>query len=355
MGLCANDAEDSDELKVFRLQYELNFPVYRDRGGTIAKRFDAQITPEAFLLDEKGVLRYRGGFQPDEAAQDLDATIEHFLAGRPLPRDTFSAIGTAIGEAGVKGSTDDPVEPIVFSSELIFEKAPFPIDHHCSTIAEAPNGDLLTVWFGGVYECADDQTLFIARRNKGDRSWSTPEVLTRGEFLHPPGNAVVFRVNPTRMMVLFDRMDESRPVRCGRWGRGQLMYCHSNDNGYTWSDAAELHAEAGGIRNAPLTLQSGELIVPISNPTPCFLLTRDGGTTWERSGFMERGGQPTFIQRGDGSLLCYMRNRPFILRSESRDLGKTWTPPQPTSLRCPRRVCGLAAAAKRSRGVGLER
>jgi predicted neuraminidase/peroxiredoxin len=335
VGLCANDEETGDELKAFCQRNDINFPVYRDRDRAIAKRFGARVTPEPFLLDEKGVLRYRGGFQGPEAVEDIDSAIRHFLAGEPLPRESFPAAGTPIEDIGSKGPDQDPSEPLAFSSEVIFEKIPWTADHHCSTIDEAPNGDLLCVWYGGSYECADDQVLFLARRNKGEGAWSRPEVLTSGAFLHPPGNAVVFRASPTRMMVLFDRMDEPRPIRNGRWGKGQLVAKDSDDNGHTWSADEEVHLGVGGIRNAPFTLETGELMIPMSNPKPCFMVTRDGGATWEVSGAMDKGGQPTAVQRSDGSLLCFLRNNMFILRSESHDLGKTWTPTEPSTLRCP--------------------
>lgn len=335
VGLCANDAESAEELKAFCQRNDVNFPAYRDPGGAIAKRFGARFTPEAFLIDDKGVLRYRGGFQGEDAAEDLDTTLQRFLAGEALPNESFPATGAPIEETGSKGPDGDPIEPIAFSSEVVFEKVPWAADHHCSTIAEAPNGDLLCVWFGGSYECADDQVLFLARRKQGERAWSVPEVLTRGLFLRPPGNAVVFRASPTRIMVIYDRMEEERPIRRGRWAKGQLVAKYSDDNGHTWSEDAELHLAAGGIRNAPFTMQTGELMVPMSNPKPCFLVSRDGATTWEVSGAMDKGGQPTAIQRSDGSLLCFLRSEPFILQSESRDLGKTWSPTQSSALRCP--------------------
>lgn len=335
VGLCANDSETFEELMSFCLRRGVNFPVYRDPGGVIAKRFGARVTPEAFLLDAEGVLRFRGGFQSPEAAKKTESAIRNVLKGRPIGESTVPATGTPIEESGNDGPTDDPIEPIIYSSELVFDKVPWVADHHCSTLAEAPNGDLLCVWFGGSYECADDQVLFLARRKKGARTWETPEVLTRGVYLHPPGNAVVFRVSPTRMMVLYDRMDEARPLRRGRWRGGQLMCRHSDDNGCTWSEDAEVKMGVGGIRNAPITLRTGELMVPISNPKPCFLITRNGGVTWEVSGFIDTGGQPTAVQRNDGSLLCLLRSQPKILQSESHDLGKTWTAAVPSPFLCP--------------------
>jgi predicted neuraminidase len=335
IGLCPNDDETSEEIKAFCLSNKLNFPVYRDVDGKIAKLLSAEFTPEVFLLNKKSEFIYRGGFIGPNVAKELDDIIPKYIAGRPLPVSKSQASGTPITETGKKGDESDPIEPVTFFSEFIFEKIPWAGDHHCSTITEAANGDLLCVWYGGSYECADDQVLFISRREKGIRIWSKPQILIRGEFLHPPGNAVIFPVNNSRLMVFWDRMDEVRPIRKGSWGKGQLMYRYSDDNGYTWSEDWELQMATGGIRNTPVKLQTSELMVPMSGGESQFLITKDGGANWEHSGKIDRGGQPTVIQRDDGSLLAYLRSRPFILQSESKDMGKTWSPAHTTDLKCP--------------------
>ena len=58
VGLCANPHETASELKAFCQRHHVNFPVYRDPGGAIAKRFSARVTPEAFVIDAKGIFRY---------------------------------------------------------------------------------------------------------------------------------------------------------------------------------------------------------------------------------------------------------------------------------------------------------
>jgi predicted neuraminidase len=65
------------------------------------------------------------------------------------------------------------------------------------------------------------------------------------------------------------------------------------------------------------------------------LVTDNNGETWRQVGAIDRGSQPTLIQRSDGSLLALLRSEPFILKTESRDLGETWTPTDRTELKCP--------------------
>jgi predicted neuraminidase len=84
------------------------------------------------------------------------------------------------------------------------------------------------------------------------------------------------------------------------------------------------------------------LVVPLSDERnghgvdwSFFLATKDNGATWMQSGIMKGGEQPAFIERGDGSLLAYLRSRPNILASESHDRGKTWSEPAPTQWKNP--------------------
>jgi predicted neuraminidase len=251
---------------------------------------------------------------------------------------------------------DDRYGAPSFSSELIFERIPGAPVHHCSTLTEAPNGDLVCVWYGGSYESADDQVLFVSRRKQGERHWSEPEVLEKGEPLHPPGNALVFRAGPERLGLVWGRMDSSRPLRRGGgWGECQLMARYSNDSGLTWTETTTMEGYAGFLpRNVPITLDSGELAIPVTGHLEgkrggFLLLTSDGGETWRHSGVMRGGSQPTVIQRDDSSLFAFLRSEPYILRTESRDGGRTWSETERTDLHCP----GSGIAMRRLRNGHL--
>ena len=342
VGLYANDAESSEEVLAFCQRRGVRFPCYRDPGGHIARRLGIEVTPAAAVLDKAGTLIYRGGFRPQEAADHIDAALDQLVKGKPIADAEGVAAGTPIGEVGTPRDVDDPYGTIAFASELIFERIPWAPAHHCSTIAERPNGGLICVWYGGSYESADDQVLFASRRSKGERTWSEPEVLVKGTLMHPPGNAVVFRMNDERVGLLWGRMDASRPIRRGSgWGECQLMFRYSDDGGRTWTDDQELEGLFGCLpRNAPLTLQDGTFAVPLSGHAAkvhgaFLLMTNDAGAVWRPSGAIRRGSQPTVIQRDDGSLLALLRSRPSILKSESSDAGATWTEPEQTKLRCP--------------------
>jgi predicted neuraminidase len=348
VGVCANDAEPAEELRTFCQRRGVRFPVYKDPGGAVAAKLKARVTPAAYLLDRDGVLVYRGGLENEEAVGLLKSAIASLLKKQGPDPSQAEAQGTPITQRGSPSEVDDPYGTLHFAAELIFDSIPGAPVHHCSTLAEAANGDLVCVWYGGSYESADDQVLFVSRRKQGERAWSQPEVLVKGAPLHPPGNAVVFRAGPTRLGLIWGRMDASRPIRRGAgWGECQLMYRYSNDHGYTWSEDAELDGFFGALpRNAPIALRDeggaldGALAVPLTGRRDgkrggFLLMTTDEGATWSASGLVQGGSQPTVIQRGDGSLLALLRSEPWILQSESCDLGRIWSKPERTELRCP--------------------
>ena len=107
VGINANDAkqypDDSFEnMKLFAAEQKLNFPYIRDVNQDVAHCFGAEQTPEVFLLDHQGILRYRGLIddQPDspEAVQVpyLKNAIAQLLNNEPINPATTEAIGCSI-------------------------------------------------------------------------------------------------------------------------------------------------------------------------------------------------------------------------------------------------------------------
>src|SRR5207342_752363 len=104
---------------------------------------------------------YKGGIAG--LAQALDDVISK----RPVSIFSTTPSGTPIDRPGLPLPFEDPHGSISYSSELIFESIPGAPVHHASSIVQAANGDLLVTWYGGSYESADDEALFMARRKKG--------------------------------------------------------------------------------------------------------------------------------------------------------------------------------------------
>ena len=333
VGISSSPDETGEELRTFLQNNGVRFPVYRDPDVTLPNRFNGVVTPQFFLLDKTGRLEYHGGLKLEDGRPALNNAIKTMLAGKSVKQAVTAATGTPIGKAMPSYAGENPFGAIRFSARLVFEEIPGAPVHHCSTIAEAPNGDMLCLWYGGSYESADDQALFLSRLPKGACKWSEPKRLI-WNVKYPPGNAVIFRGLQQQMWIIWGRMESTRPLRRGGgWDQCRLMMRSSLDNGASWSEDVEIPDTFSWLpRNAPLTLQDGTLALPISgkcdNGSGSFLLVfNTEGETWERRGLIPAGSQPAVIQRADGTLLAYMRNRPRLLQSESSDNGVTWTKP----------------------------
>jgi predicted neuraminidase len=335
VGVCSNSAESGDELHTFAQRRGIIFPVYRDPNGAVARQFAARATPELFLLDGEGTLVFHGGLHDDPARQAAAAAMAGLLRKERIEDGLGPIEGTPLDRPGPKREIDDPYGTLSFSSELIFEKIPSAPAHHCSTICEEANHDLLCLWYGGSYESADDQALFLSRRKPGERNWSSPQVLVRNS-VQPPGNGVIFRDATDRVWIVWARMEGSRPMRRGSgWGQCRLMVRTSTDHGLTWGeDRPLLNDTMGGVpRNPPIALTDGTLLLPDGQSH--FLTLRPGASAWQRAGTTNGGSQPAVVQRSDGSLLALLRHSGYITQIESRDGGQTWTKAEPTQLKNP--------------------
>ena len=89
VGVNANQNESADDIKA---DAAANFPfrMFRDEGAKVADLFGAERTPEVFLIDGSGVIRYHGG------VADLGAVLGDFKAGRPLGKPEAKAFGCTI-------------------------------------------------------------------------------------------------------------------------------------------------------------------------------------------------------------------------------------------------------------------
>ncbi len=107
VGINANDEEkypeDSfEKMKTYAAEWGLNFPYLRDRSQEVAESFGARCTPEPFVLDQQGILRYRGRIDDnynDPAAvtrHDLREAIEAVLDNREFTQPVEPAIGCSV-------------------------------------------------------------------------------------------------------------------------------------------------------------------------------------------------------------------------------------------------------------------
>jgi peroxiredoxin len=104
VGINANSTEPASEVKQHAAEKGLTFTILKDGSDQIADRFDAQVTPEAYVLDAGGKLVYHGRIDNSRAgdaitSNDLRDAIEAMLAGKPVAKPEARAFGCSIKRA----------------------------------------------------------------------------------------------------------------------------------------------------------------------------------------------------------------------------------------------------------------
>jgi peroxiredoxin/mono/diheme cytochrome c family protein len=166
----SNVQDSLADLKLFARDHQLNFPLLKDPGATVADLFDARRTPEAFVLDSERVVRYRGRIddqygvgtmRPSPTRHDLRAALDELLAETAVSLPRTDPIGCFIGRT----KKPDSKSPVTFSNQIarIFnahcvdchrpgEIGPFSLTDYAKaagwadTIAEATATDRMPPW-----------------------------------------------------------------------------------------------------------------------------------------------------------------------------------------------------------------
>lgn len=108
VGVCVDpdlsDAEITEHVRDFQLKLDIAV----DRRGTLSRQLGATITPEAFVIDPQGKVRYHGRIDDQFAARgvrnavptvnDLSDALDAVLAGREVKTPYVKPIGCPIPE-----------------------------------------------------------------------------------------------------------------------------------------------------------------------------------------------------------------------------------------------------------------
>lgn len=99
VGIYSNNWESRVEVADDVREHEFGFPVAKDEGHHLADRLGAERTPEAYLVDSTGRLRYRGWVKSKQESPDLQRALDAVLEGRRVPRPVTKAFGCAVDRA----------------------------------------------------------------------------------------------------------------------------------------------------------------------------------------------------------------------------------------------------------------
>lgn len=106
MGIFPGEWYSAEEIIAFKEKYQLQIPLYIDNKKELTIALGATITPEAFLLDSKGNIRYQGkidnwvnelGKKKLEVSEKyLENAITAYLEETPIEPEKTKAIGCLI-------------------------------------------------------------------------------------------------------------------------------------------------------------------------------------------------------------------------------------------------------------------
>ncbi len=97
----SNHTEPAAEVAGHSKQNGLPFPVYKDDSNVVADRFGAEFTPEVYVLDEAGVIRYHGAIDDSRMAARIKAhhlrkALDAMLLGQAVETAQTRAFGCTI-------------------------------------------------------------------------------------------------------------------------------------------------------------------------------------------------------------------------------------------------------------------
>jgi peroxiredoxin len=106
LGINSNVNEPLKLVKEHAAKAKYVFSILKDERNVVADSFGASVTPEMYIIDGAGVLRYHG--RVDNASDerrverhDLRVALDEMLAGQPISKADLKAFGCVIKRAGV--------------------------------------------------------------------------------------------------------------------------------------------------------------------------------------------------------------------------------------------------------------
>lgn len=223
---------------------------------------------------------------------------------------------------------------------------------HPAAITQLANGDLYLAYYTGSGEYADDTAVYGARLPKGESKWTKPVPIADTPY-RSEGNPVVWQAPDGKVWLFY-------VVRYGKtWSTSLIQAKISTDGAKTWSDPMLVTMTQGMmVRGRPLALADGDFLLPVYHetghdtekvgPDSCSLFFRFEAKTrtWsETNRISSRYGniQPAVDRIKGDHLVCYCRRggdysddpKGRIVRSESRDGGRTWSKGEETAFKNP--------------------
>ena len=105
LGINSNKSESVEEVAEHAKQKGLTFTILKDVDNKVADLYGASVTPEAYVIDKTGTIRYHGALgssgrpttDPDAAnSEEIRAALDQLLAGQTIAKAKTKAFGCSI-------------------------------------------------------------------------------------------------------------------------------------------------------------------------------------------------------------------------------------------------------------------
>ncbi len=135
LGVDSNAQDSPAEIAAYASELGIAFPIAKDADQSILDVFGAERTPEVFVIDAAGWIRYQGRiddqYEPGLARtkptqHDLRAAIESLLAGQPVEQPKTPGVGCLITRIPQQTATDEDQATVTFNADV----API-LNQHC--------------------------------------------------------------------------------------------------------------------------------------------------------------------------------------------------------------------------------
>jgi hypothetical protein len=211
-----------------------------------------------------------------------------------------------------------------------------------SSMAVAPNGRLWVTWYAG-HTPGEDHNNYVVLSTSGDGGVTWKEMLIADPDAGGPRRAF----DPEVWIAPDGKLRWFFTDRTGGQAKTDLLWMIVLDNpaaeNSPWQPPA--HVADGVMMCKPLVLSTGEWALPVctwfTEQSSKIIISKDQGKTWSF-----RGGatmpkedrcfdEHQFIERKDGTLGCWSRCKSGIREAFSKDMGRTWSPLDPSPIRHP--------------------
>src|SRR5487761_1870259 len=123
LGIDSNTQDGIKELAAYARVHEIEFPLLKDPGNRVADQFDAERTPEVFVLDRERAVRYRGRIddqflvgrqRPEPTRRDLALALDELLSDKCVGVAKTAALGCRIGRVAKRQSQGE----VTYSNQI---------------------------------------------------------------------------------------------------------------------------------------------------------------------------------------------------------------------------------------------